>query len=189
MWFKPRLLVLSFVVLPLLSACLGDAGSGPKEVKWDRDACERCRMVLSDRHSSAQIRYQPPDKKRSRVAVFDDFGCAVLWLEDKPWKDDPNTEFWITDHRSGAWINARQSTYLPGKLTPMEYGLGGQLEWQEGGLSFEQARQHVHSVERRFTVQGVQLLDRYREQAAQREAHRRQHQDDATLPSIIPDKE
>lgn len=155
MSYKLRLLLWVCVVVPLLSACSGDTGTGPKDVKWDRDACERCRMVLSDRHSSAQIRYQPKDKKRTKVVTFDDFGCAVLWLEDKSWKDDPHTEIWITDHRTGEWIDARQATYVPGKLTPMEYGLGAQLEWSEGGLSYEQAKLHVAQVEQRFNAHGV----------------------------------
>ncbi len=184
-----RLLILAAVVAAWLSACSGDSGRGPKDVKWDRDACERCRMVLSDRHSSAQIRYQPPDRKRSKLVVFDDFGCAVLWLQDKPWKDDPQTEFWITDHQSGEWINARLATYVPGRVTPMEYGLGAQLDWQEGGLNFTQAKQHVIQVEQRFSTQGVQLLDRYREQAERRQEHRQLHQDDSALPPIIPRKE
>ncbi len=46
----------------LLAACSGDPGTGPKDVRWDRDACERCRMVLSDRNFSAQIRYFPRGK-------------------------------------------------------------------------------------------------------------------------------
>jgi copper chaperone NosL len=173
------------LLLTALAACSGDSGEGPKAVKWDRDACERCRMVLSDRYSSAQIRYLPPQRKRSRVAMFDDFGCAVLWLQDKPWRDDPRTEFWVTDHRSGEWIDARQATYVTGQMTPMEYGLGAQLEWREGGLSYAQAKHHVMQVEQRFTAQGVQLLEQYREQAKRRRAHRDQHRDEAVLPAII----
>ncbi|MES9860639.1 MAG: hypothetical protein ABW138_07295, partial [Candidatus Thiodiazotropha sp. 4PDIVS1] len=76
MW--SRLLVL--VQVMLLVGCSADNGTGPLDVKWDRDTCERCRMVLSDRKHAAQIRYFPPDKKRSVVNFFDDIGCAVLWL-------------------------------------------------------------------------------------------------------------
>ena len=188
MWVEYRRFLLLGLVLCGLSACSGDA-DGPKEVKWDRDACERCRMVLSDRYSSAQIRYLPAGKKRPQVAMFDDFGCAVLWLQDQPWRDDPSIRFWVTDHRTGEWINARQATYLPGQMTPMEYGLGAQLDWQEGGLSYAQARQHVARVEQRFNTQGVQLLERYREQAQRRRTHQDQHATDAQLPPIIPERE
>ncbi len=187
MLYNLSFLLLFSMLLPVLSACSSDTGSGPKDVKWDRDSCERCRMVLSDRHSSVQVRYQPPDKKRSKVVLFDDLGCAVLWLQDKPWKNDPQTEIWVTDHQTGDWINARQATYIPGKLTPMEYGLGAQLDWEEGGLSFEQAKAHVVQVEKRFNAHGVHLLDKYRQQADRRNGQL--YEDDSSLPPIVPLKE
>ena len=156
------------LVLLLIAACSGDPGTGPKEVKWDRDACERCRMVLSDRNYSAQVRVFP-EGKRPKVFFFDDIGCATLWLEGEPWNDDPRTEIWVTDHRSGEWIDARTATYVQEKITPMEYGLGAQSEPAPGGLEFEQAKRHVVHVEERFTEQGVQLLERLKEQARRRD--------------------
>ena len=56
-------------------------------------------MMLSDPRFAAQIRYFPQDK-RSKVVKFDDFGCAMLWLEDQPWKQDQATEIWVADHRT-----------------------------------------------------------------------------------------
>jgi nitrous oxide reductase accessory protein NosL len=172
----------------LLAACSGDPGTGPKDVRWDRDACERCRMVLSDRNFSAQIRYFPEEKPRSRVVAFDDIGCAILWLEEQPWKDDPRTEIWVTDHRNGEWIDARVATYVKGKITPMEFGLGAQPEPLEGGLDFEQAKQHILKVEERFNIHGVHLLERFKQQAAQRDAARKAQRAESTLPTIIPEQ-
>ncbi|WP_260295575.1 nitrous oxide reductase accessory protein NosL [Sedimenticola hydrogenitrophicus] len=146
----------------LVSACSGDPGTGPGEVKWDRDACERCRMVLSDRNHAAQIRYFPADKKRSKLMKFDDIGCAVIWLEDKPWKDDPKTQIWVTDI-NGGWIDALSATYVKGDLTPMEYGLGAQAQPVAGGLDFAQAKAHIFTVEERFNIHGVDLLKRLEE--------------------------
>ena len=159
-------------VLPalfLLIACSEDPGTGPAEVKWDRTVCERCRMVLSDRHLAAQVSYLPEGKKRSRIVQFDDIGCAILWLEDKRWKDDPETRIWVADHRNGAWINARTASYVKDKLTPMEYGLGAQSDPAPEALDFEQAKAHVVEVEKRFNIHGVQLLDRLKEQEKNRE--------------------
>ena len=157
--------------LALLSACSGDPGTGPTDVKWDRDACERCRMVLSDRHYAAQVRFFPP-RKRSKVFDFDDIGCAMLWLEDQPWKDDPKTEIWVKDYRSGDWLDARTATYLKNRITPMEYGLGAQQPSATEGMDYGQAKAYVREVEKRFNVHGVQLLDRLRQQAAEREKTR-----------------
>lgn len=126
-------------------------------------------MVLSDRHFAAEVRVFPKGKK-SRVHFFDDIGCAVMWLRDMPWKDDPKTQIWVTDYRTGNWIDARTATYVPGKVTPMEYGLGAQSDPAPGGLTFEQAKQHIFEVEARFNAHGVQLLERLKAQARRRAA-------------------
>lgn len=160
----------SAILILLLFGCSGDPGTGPKEAKWDRDACERCRMVLSDRNYAAQIRYLPTGKKRTRVMMFDDIGCATLWLADKPWKDAPGTEIWATDHRNGDWIDARQATYIKDRITPMAYGLGAQSDSAEGGLNFDQAKQHIREVEKRFNVHGAHLREQVEQRAIERKA-------------------
>jgi copper chaperone NosL len=158
------------LAITLLAGCSGDPGSGPKPVNWDRDSCERCRMVLSDRVHSAQVRYQPEGKKRSKVLMFDDIGCAVLWLEDKPWKDDPATELWVADYRNGQWIDARSAYYVTGRITPMEYGLGALPEKVPGAFDFTQAKAHIYDVEKRFNAHGTDLLQRLQELREKRES-------------------
>lgn len=143
-------------LLFILAACSGQPDSGPIEVKWDRDTCHRCSMVLSDRHHSAQIRIKEKEK-RSKVFLFDDIGCALIWMDDKPWREAPETEIWVNDHRSGAWIDARTAYYLSGQITPMEYGFGAQSDPAEGALNFEQARNKIFELEERFNTHGVHL--------------------------------
>ncbi|WP_459870966.1 nitrous oxide reductase accessory protein NosL [Endothiovibrio diazotrophicus] len=133
----------------LLSGCGGDPGTGPVEVHWDRQVCDRCRMALSDPHHAAQVRWQEAGG-RSRVALFDDLGCALIWLEEKPFRDAASTEIWVNDWRNGTWIDARRATYLTGQVTPMEYGLGAQPEPAPGGLDFARAKALVFDEERRF---------------------------------------
>lgn len=148
----------AFLVLTLgLVAGCSQPTTGPVEVKWDRDACHRCRMVLSDRQHAAEVRVNR--KGRSKVYKFDDIGCAVLWLEKQPWKDEPNTktEIWVTDYRNGHWIDARKATYVPGQITPMEYGLGARDTPVKGGLTFKQAITHIHKVEAKFNVHNAPL--------------------------------
>jgi len=127
--------------LLLLGGC-SEPQTGPAEVHWDRDTCERCRMVLSDRRHAAQVRHRLADG-RSKVYRFDDIGCAVVWLHDKPWGDDPKTEIWVNDWRDGKWIDARKATYVTGQITPMQYGFGAQSAPDPKGLDFEQMRASV----------------------------------------------
>jgi nitrous oxide reductase accessory protein NosL len=147
-WFTALLLL-------LLGGCGGQPDTGPVDIKWDRQACERCRMVLSDRHFSAQIRGGPGH----RPYFFDDFGCAVLWLEEQPWKDDPGVEFWVADHRTGAWLDARKAYYRGGRHTPMAYGLGAEDAAGEGMIDYEQAVRRVHEVEEGFNRRAQELRE------------------------------
>lgn len=138
---------LIYLCLLLLAAC-GEPASGPEAVKWDRDACDRCRMVLSDRLHAAQIRGGPADEK-AKTHRFDDLGCALIWLEAQSWREEPTVAIWVADHRDGRWIDARRAWYVVGQTTPMAYGLGAQDTAAPGALDFAAARRHVFEVERR----------------------------------------
>ena len=163
--------ILFFATFSLvLPACSGEPETGPVEVKWDQDNCERCRMMLSDRNFAAQIRYFPEDK-RSRVVKFDDIGCAVLWIKDQQWNNDPKTQIWVVDHSSGEWIDARKATYLRKNNSPMGYDLGAQSETDSDGLNFDQAIDHIEQVENKFNSHGMHHQQQdLKQQGLEREA-------------------
>jgi len=135
-WFRYGIV---FLLLGLLAACAGEPKTGPVEVKWDRDTCVRCSMALSDKRFAAQVRGGP----KHQAFKFDDFGCVVFWLKDKPWADDPATEIWVMDMRSDQWIDARKAYYVPGKMTPMAYGFGAVALPEPGSVNYEEARKQV----------------------------------------------
>jgi len=104
----------------LLLGCDTKIDLGPKKVHWDRDMCERCKMVLSDRKFSAQV-IQP---ESGRQYLFDDIGCAILWFNENktPWKD--TAIIYVNDVNTGQWIDARKAFYDVENITPMAYGYG-----------------------------------------------------------------
>jgi len=136
------------LVAMLLPACSQEPETGPGEVRWDRDTCARCRMAVSDHHYSAQVRGGPTGE-RTNLHMFDDLGCAVIWLEQQTWRDDPRTEVWVTDHQDGSWVDARTASYVTGKTTPMDYGLGAQAAGGAGTIDFTQAVGHIHAKDTR----------------------------------------
>ena len=144
------------LLLPLLAGCSGQDASGPVEVRWDRETCTRCAMTVSDRQSAAQVRGAPAGQP-TRVYTFDDIGCAVIWLDGQPWKNDTGTEIWVTDHRTGEWLEARAATFITGQRSAMGYDLGAQREASAGAMDFARAKQYIYAVE------------------AQQHAHRGQH--------------
>ncbi|GAO37162.1 hypothetical protein SCT_2580 [Sulfuricella sp. T08] len=133
-----RIFLLGAAVL-FLAACSRQPETGPVEIKWDRDTCKRCSMAVSDRHYAAQVRGGP----KKQVFKFDDIGCAVHWLKDQPWVNDPATEIWVTDFRSGKWLDARTANYVTGKTTPMAYGYGASGEALPSSIGFEEVRKQL----------------------------------------------
>jgi nitrous oxide reductase accessory protein NosL len=88
------------------------------KMHWDRDMCERCKMAISERKYAVQV----IDPTTHKVYKFDDIGCAVLWFDEEhiPWKDQ--AKIWITDAKTGEWIDARTAKYTDDSITPMAYG-------------------------------------------------------------------
>jgi len=114
-------LLISALIFALLNFTACDKKSisdQPTEVHWDRDMCTRCAMVVSDRDNTTQV----INPSNGKVYMFDDIGCMILWFDEEhiPWMD--KAIIWITDEKSGKWINARTAFYDTENITPMAYG-------------------------------------------------------------------
>jgi hypothetical protein len=102
-----------------LTGCSSEPATGPGEVVWDRDTCERCSMAIGDRRFAAQVR----DAHDDRLRRFDDVGCALLWLaerEEPPGESRP--EIWVRDWDGTNWIDGHTTRFGTGFQTPMGYG-------------------------------------------------------------------
>jgi hypothetical protein len=134
-------------LLPL-SGCgrKGEWPEGMQEIKWDRDTCVRCSMVISDRRFAAEMRGGP----KNTVFKFDDIGCAVFWLRDKaqqfPWMAEAATRLWVADVNNRGdtlrWHDARKAHYF-GKVSPMGYNFGAVALPQAGSTDFADMSRHV----------------------------------------------
>ena len=130
-----------------LIGCDNKAALEPKKVHWDRDMCERCKMVLSGRKFSAQA----INPQTGRKYYFDDIGCAILWFrEDKiSWENE--AILWVNDAQSGEWIDAKTAFYDTENITPMAYGFGAHKSAQsiKAGLEiigFEEVKRRVIKI-------------------------------------------
>jgi len=148
--FLGRLTFGGFALTPLalaLSAC-GKSGwpEGMAEIKWDRDVCPRCSMVISDRRFAAQLRGGPKDM----AIKFDDIGCLTFWIRDNlktyPWLAEPATRMWVADVTSKGkevtWLDPRKVQFIT-RTSPMGYNFGAVAYPQMGSMDFESMRQHV----------------------------------------------
>ncbi len=112
------LFLLTALTLLTTTGCDKKPNSQVHEVHFDRDMCARCAMVVSDRKNTVQA----IDPATGKYYLFDDIGCMILWFDDEkiPWKD--KAVIWITDAKSGKWIDARKAFYDTENITPMAYG-------------------------------------------------------------------
>ncbi|NPA50016.1 MAG: hypothetical protein GXO02_00100 [Epsilonproteobacteria bacterium] len=121
-----KILFLIFLTLFSFSGCeKKDYTKEPAKMHWDRDMCERCKMAISERKFAVEA-----IDEKGKVYKFDDIGCLILWQA----KERPDVKFkkiWITDAKSGEWIDARKALYTTDSITPMGYGFGAHKRGSE----------------------------------------------------------
>ncbi|NPA28508.1 MAG: hypothetical protein GXN91_05660 [Epsilonproteobacteria bacterium] len=142
-----RFSLLLILFLAILGCEKKEIGSVEK-MHWDRDMCERCKMAISDRKFGFQI----IDPNTGKAYKFDDIGCGVLWLEEEkiPWRE--KAIMWVTDAKTGEWIDAKKAFYTDDSITPMAYGFAAysfKTKPKNKELKdFEYVRKKIFEIER-----------------------------------------
>lgn len=144
--FKLFLFSILFV-LAFFSGCeKKDYTKEVPKMHWDRDMCERCKMAISERKFAVQA----VDEK-GKVYKFDDIGCLILWQQ----KERPDIKFkkiWITDAKTGEWIDAKKAKYTTDSITPMGYGFAAYsdktLPKGKETIDFEELKKRVIKIGR-----------------------------------------
>ncbi len=125
----------------LLLAC-DEAERGPVKIAYGEDGCDACRMIISEAPHAAQMRLA------RKVEKYDDVGCLLERLA----KGAAPVEMWVTDQKTGRWLDARSAFYSHSKdfKTPMASGLAAfgdrsdaeshASKYKGEVLSFEQIR-------------------------------------------------
>ncbi|WP_458701013.1 hypothetical protein ACKGJI_02670 [Sulfurospirillum sp. 1307] len=146
-----------FIVASIFLGCEKKEIGKVSQIHWDRDMCERCKMAISERKYAFEI----INPKNGKAYKFDDIGCGVLWLEEEkiPWAKD--AIMWITDAKTGEWIDAKKAYYTDDSITPMAYGFAAFSEKTKPAgkelHDFEYARKEIFEIEK-LNSQKVQKL-------------------------------
>jgi len=134
-----RLLAAAAVPPLFLAGC--KEKSGPEPIHYDRETCEICNMIISDPRFAAEIR-----DPKGKVHKFDDIGDAIHWMIRQDWykAGQRPKEFWVMNMKDGrTWLDARKAWYLPGQVTPMDYGFGAVPEREPGAIPYEEMEKRV----------------------------------------------
>lgn len=117
-----RFRILSILALMLLGSCSEGPGIEPPEIMFGVDACDECKMIVSeDRYACAivvedsEARYQP--------VSFDDIGCMFDYVSDKD--NSKAVALYVVDYNSKQWLDATAAFYLHSSElnTPMASGV------------------------------------------------------------------
>jgi copper chaperone NosL len=118
---------------------------GPEPVAWDRVACARCRMLVSDPRFAAQL--QTSD---GRTLFFDDPGCLLTYVHSErlerplPDAEQPAIHAVYFHHVDAErWLSRDEVAFAPVEHTPMGYGLGAREIGAAGTISWESALAHA----------------------------------------------
>ncbi|THF67344.1 hypothetical protein E6C76_02935 [Pseudothauera nasutitermitis] len=133
----------------LLAGCGkdGDWPEGMAPIRWDRDTCARCNMVISDRRFAAQLR----GGAAGTAFKFDDLGCLLFWMQEKaqahPWMGEAATRLWVADFTSPSreamrWLDPRQAQYVE-RSSPMGYNFAALAAVEEQAIGFEEMRRRT----------------------------------------------
>lgn len=117
---RPFLVAAALAVPFIAPGCNTAPPSGPPELRFGRDLCIHCGMVIVDERAAAAIR--APGLPADQPPVYDDIGCLVDHLGKSGLTP---TEAWVKDYATKEWIQARQATFLLADAieTPMGSGL------------------------------------------------------------------
>ena len=118
---RDRVSLLGLVlVLGLLAAACGTAeAAGPPDIKYGRDICVQCGMIVSEARFAAA--YTTPDGTK---LSFDDVGDLLLYQRSTDHPIDVN-EAWVHDYETEAWVPVGEAFFVPtlSVSTPMGHSI------------------------------------------------------------------
>lgn len=107
----------ALAAIPAGLLALGGAApaSGPVEIRYGRDTCDRCRMHLGARGFAAERR-----DEKGVLHKYDDVGCMLIAASRSA-----SGEAWVEDHAGGGFVPLLSATLVAGDGlgTPMNYGV------------------------------------------------------------------
>jgi copper chaperone NosL len=95
----------------------GNLAQKPLPIKLHKTNDPECAMLIETEKNAAEV--VAPD---GRTWFFDDPGCMVKWIKDKPFK--AKAKLWVHTIDTSRWIDAKKARYGVTDHTAMHYGFG-----------------------------------------------------------------
>ena len=109
----------------------GNNKKKPLPIQIGKTNDTQCAMLLKSERNAAEV--VAPD---GRTWFFDDPGCMVLWLKEKPFRE--KATLWVHTLDTKKWIDARKAQYGVSDHTEMHYGFGARERQGSGTIGFDE---------------------------------------------------
>ncbi len=109
--------LLLVIILITVVSCSDDRQSGPVEIYYGEDICERCKMIISEKDFAAQYKLS-----NVKTVKFDDLGCMFHYMKKE---NQSISSVYVFDYSSKEWIDGKSAYYVWSEniTTPMGHGL------------------------------------------------------------------
>jgi len=111
----------------------GNLEHKPLPIKLNKTNDTQCAMLIKTIKNAAEV--VSPD---GRTWFFDDPGCMILWLKDKPFKD--KATLWVHTVDTNRWIDAKKAKYSINYHSAMHYGFGAKQNDENSSISFDEMK-------------------------------------------------
>lgn len=121
----------------VLAGCESESAAKPKTIKFGRDMCEHCTMLISDPAYAAELW----NAAQQKYHLFDDIGCAAVFSVEQKLPEGPETRIWVANSaRPGEWLDARAAYYRTDARSPMGYNFAALATQAERRVDFPTMR-------------------------------------------------
>ncbi|MEQ1505997.1 MAG: hypothetical protein ABMB14_27445 [Myxococcota bacterium] len=121
-------------VLVLVAGCTVDTTT-PREIPWDRAACDECAMLISDPRFAAELVTTDGETR-----MFDDPACLFRYIT----AHHPSIgNLWFRDSTADGWLSWSGVAFVPARGGPMDGGVAAVPVGTDGAIGFGEASARV----------------------------------------------
>ena len=109
--------VLVFACLALASC--GKQPGGPPSIRYGKDLCDECRMIINE------DRFAAAAGQSGQVTKFDSVGCLLRYKQSRP----ESEKFWVKSYSTAEWLDAATAIFVFSEQisAPMGYGVAAEV--------------------------------------------------------------
>lgn len=117
--------ILLFLMLFFFIGCSSPAIDQPPQIRFGKNVCDQCRMLVSEERFSASYWDQS-----GKAVRFDDLGCLIYYFNSH---QDAQSPLWVHAYATEEWLLAEEAFFVHYKdlISPMGYGFAAFSSLQE----------------------------------------------------------